>query len=363
MKTDVHYRQMSELNSPMNTTASAYRPVRIARIRQETRDVKTFFLEPEFPLSYKAGQFITFAFSHITGDIEHRSYSFSSSPDTDPFLSITVKRVENGAFSRPLFDTAQEGDVLNMVATGGFFVLPDALQHVGQVMLWAAGVGITPVFSLLKTLLATTTLPVTLLYSNRSVGDAVFYEELKALEATHPDRFHMVILLSDARNLLRARLHKGLLPQLLSEQGKVPAAQQLHYVCGPFEYRRMVIWALEEAGIPSTRIRREAFQDLPVRVRPEPPDKTDHTVQVQTSSGLQSIAVQYPDTILQAAKKQGMALPYSCETGRCGACAALCREGEVWMSYNEVLTDDDLAKGLVLTCTGHPQNGDVTLSF
>lgn len=347
----------------MNTTASAYRPVRITRIRQETRDVKTFFLEPETPLNYKAGQFITFAFSHITGDVEHRSYSFSSSPDADPYLSITVKRVENGAFSRPLFDTVQEGDVLNMVAAGGFFTLPASLQGLGQVMLWAAGVGITPIFSLIKTLLATTQLPVTLMYSNRSVSETVFYEELKTLEARYPGRFHMVLLLSDARNLLRARLHKGLLPQLLREESKAPPAQQLHYVCGPFEYRRMVIWTLEEAGIPTARIRREAFLDPPVRVRPEPPDKTDHAVQVLAGPELKRVTVHYPDTILQAAKKAGIALPYSCEAGRCGACAALCREGDVWMSYNEVLTDEDLAKGLVLTCTGHPQNGDVTLSF
>lgn len=345
------------------TTASPYRPVRIAGIRQETRDVKTFFLEPGFPLTYRAGQFITFAFSLPNGEVLHRSYSFSSSPDVDPAPSITVKRVENGIFSRPLFDAVQVGDPLNCVSTGGFFTLPADLSGIRQVMLWAAGVGITPVFSLLKTLLATTPLIVTLLYSNRSLKEAVFYEELKALEESYPERFRMVFLLSDARDLFRARLHKGLLPQLLSEQGRAPKEEQLHYVCGPFQYRRMVIWTLEENGIPTSRIRREAFQDPPVRVHPEPPDKETHKVYLVAGSGTRSFPVTYPDTILQAAKKQGIALPYSCETGRCGACAAQCRQGAVWMSYNEVLTDDDLARGLVLTCTGHPQNGDVSLSL
>ena len=88
-----------------------------------------------------------------------------------------------------------------------------------------------------------------------------------------------------------------------------------------------------------------------------------HTVVIQLQKKLIQFQTQYPQTILQAAKKAGLVLPYSCEAGRCGSCAATCTAGEVWMSYNEVLMEDEIANGKILTCTGYPVRGDVLLKF
>ena len=90
-------------------------------------------------------------------------------------------------------------------------------------------------------------------------------------------------------------------------------------------------------------------------------DKAAHTATVITGGKAHAFTVQYPTTILQAARRQGLYLPFSCEVGRCGNCMAKCVKGRVWMSYNEVLTERDLEKGLVLTCTGFPASGDVIL--
>ena len=93
----------------------------------------------------------------------------------------------------------------------------------------------------------------------------------------------------------------------------------------------------------------------------EPPDKATHTATIKYRGLEYSFPVVYPDSILQAAKKNGLALPYSCEVGRCGSCAARCTGGKVWLSYNEVLMDMELKHGSILTCVGHPVDGDVTI--
>ena len=126
----------------------------------------------------------------------------------------------------------------------------------------------------------------------------------------------------------------------------------------------MAILSLEEQGIKDEQIKKENFNtNNRVVNRADPPDKADHVVTLRTGGKAISFPIQYPDTILQAAKKKGITIPYSCETGRCGSCAAMCTQGKVWMSYNEVLMDSDLKKGMVLTCVGHAVGGDVTLEI
>ena len=126
--------------------------IQVAAIRQETAEVKTFTLRPiGGKLPYKAGQFITFVY----GD-ERRSYSFSSAPAVDEEMAITVKRVTNGRFSRPLIDRMQVGDRLQATVATGQFTLPDVPGDDAQLIFFAAGIGITPIYSLIKEALATT---------------------------------------------------------------------------------------------------------------------------------------------------------------------------------------------------------------
>lgn len=342
-----------------------YKTLFISAIRSETADCKTFYLQPadNEPLHYHAGQFLTFVFAKPGGE-ERRSYSVSSTQVLNEPLSITIKRLENGEYSRKLFDNARAGDLLTTTGIAGFFVLPADMQPYQQFFFMAAGSGITPVYPLIKTLLYLHPLVnVVLIYSNRSAGTTIFYNELQQLAALFPGRFVVEWLFSSAVNLKRARLSKGLLDELLKDYSLAPTAATLFYTCGPFDYMRMVSIGLLENGIPLQHIKKENFTPLKIISNAIPPDDRKHTIVIIRDQKRYQVETQYPQTILQAAKKAGIALPYSCEAGRCGSCAATCTAGKVWMSYNEVLMDDEIEKGRILTCTGYPVFGDAVLNF
>ena len=344
----------------------AYRKVVINAVRSETDGVKTFVLayDDGGVIPYVAGQFITLVFTHH-GKEERRSYSISSCAANNEPLAFTVKRLDNGAYSRLLTDKAMVGDILNTAGVAGLFVLPQNISEYRQVYFFAAGIGITPVISLVKTLLLTQPrISIVLVYSNRSKDDVVFYESLQALAAQYPERFVMELLMSTAFNLQRARLNKDLLPQLADEYARTAKDKMLFYVCSPYDYMRMAIYALEEYGIKDEQIRKENFNTNNRQVvKSQPPDTAMHTVNIVLGGKTYRLPVQYPESILMAAKKQRLPLPYSCEAGRCGSCAAHCTSGSIWLSYNEVLMDADLERGMVLTCVGYPIGGDATIEL
>jgi len=345
---------------------SLYKKVSISAIRQETPDCKTFVLHTTDPglLQYQPGQFLTLVFAAKSGE-ERRSYSFSSSPALHELPAITIKRVENGAWSRMLLDHARVGDELTVIGPSGFFTLPDGAHSYKRLFFIAAGSGITPVYSLLKTVLHTRPdLNVVLVFANRSAENTIFYDGLRQLAAGFAHRFHIEWLFSGSPNLARARLSKWLLGILLREHALEALPETLFYLCGPFDFMRMAGIQLAEEGVGPQQIRKENFSTFKAEIKAQPPDKEKHTVHIHRSDGASfTIQAQYPQTILQAAKKAGIALPYSCEAGRCGSCTATCTAGKVWMSYNEVLLQDEIDRGRVLTCTGYPIGGDVELAL
>lgn len=336
-------------------------PIYISAIKEETPGVKTFVLDRDIP--YKAGQFLTLLFDHY-GKEERRSFSISSNPSSGEPLQITIKRVTNGIYSRYMTDKVKVGDTFITTGAAGLFTLPERISGYRQIFLFAAGIGITPLFSILKeTLMSLPQLKLVLIYSNRNREEVVFYDELVQLQEQYHERFRVEFLYSDSFELSRARLSKALIPRLLEEYSTAPKGEQLFYVCGPHDYMRMVIYGLEEQDIPSEQMKKENFDvSIPV-VKQQPPDKEEHVVSISFGGEEKRIAVQYPQTILQAAQKQGVQLPYSCNAGRCGSCVAKCTEGKVWMSVNEVLTDADIANGLLLTCTGSPIGGDARIKL
>jgi ring-1,2-phenylacetyl-CoA epoxidase subunit PaaE len=262
-----------------------------------------------------------------------------------------------------LIDRAVVGDKLYTTGAAGLFILSDDLYKYDQVFFFAAGIGITPIFSLIKTLLHTEPdKKVVLIYSNRSRDEAVFFNALNELSEQFAANFKLEFLYSSSFDLSRARLSKALLPSLLDEYAVVPKEKMLFYICGPFTYMRMVVISLEEQGTLDEQIKKENFNTNDQHIKKvEPPDKSSHMATLFIGGAEYTFPINYPDTILQGAKRNGISLPYSCEVGRCGSCAAICTSGEVWLSYNEVLMDAELKKGRILTCVGHPINGDVTI--
>lgn len=342
-------------------THSLIKQVRVLQIIRETSNAKTFVLEPleGWKPAYREGQFLTLVFYTKHGE-KRRSYSISSSPSLDEPLSITIKKVENGEFSRLLLMHAKVGDVLYTSGIGGRFMLPEAMSKAKQIFFIAAGSGITPCFSLIKDVLQTHDNQVVLVYSNKTEADTLYYSQLQELQGRHKDRFLVHFLFSDRLDLYHSRLSSWLLQQLLDRYLKVDVENALVYLCGPLDYMRMVKITLQGI-IPTENIFKESFSSEPRKVTVVPEDTTAHSVTIHAHGQTHVVTVQYPQTILAAAKAKQIDLPYSCETGRCGSCLALCKSGKIWMSYNEVLTDEEVASGQILTCQSYPLHGDAEI--
>ena len=338
-----------------------YKKLTVTAVKELVPGFKTFSFSSATPIPYKAGQYLTFV-KTVNGEEVRRSYSITSSPILHEALTVGIKRVPNGLFSRYFTDTIQPGDEVISIGAGGLFVLPQDLSTTRQVFLFAAGSGITPVFSLLKTILyGHPQLHVVLIYSNASPSKTIFLEEIRDLEQKFPGSFKVDFLFSDSPDLLKARLYSDLLMKLVDQYSVCETKEILFYICGPESYMRMCTYVLQQEGIDPLQIRKENFV-IPRTVVPvSPPDKKTRIAIVNYGDDQYRIPVVFPDSILKAAQKMGISLPYSCEAGRCGNCVAKKVSGSVWHSYNEVLTTAELEQGLVLTCTAHPVGGDVEL--
>lgn len=340
----------------------SYSRWKIRSIRTETSDTKSFTLESSQPFVYVPGQFLTVIRKNGEHEIR-RPYSLSSHPQWDSFPVITVKRIPNGEISRWLCDEAKEGDELLTSGVSGMFTLPSDTTTFKQIILLAAGSGITPMLSILKEVLRFHPhLRVLLIYSNRSEASTIFLEELRSLQKSYASRFTIEFLFSDAKDLRRARLGKYVLEEIL-QQHLTETSEVLSFICGPLDYRQMVNISLLNEGIPASQIRKEIFHTPAPRSQPEPPDQLAHQATIVFGGEKFVVTVQYPQTILQAARQSKIELPYSCEAGRCGTCAATCIKGKVWMARNEVLLDQEVERGRVLTCTGYPIGGDIQIIF
>ena len=338
----------------------------VRQVITETADTKSFVLaykhDPgNFP-SYQAGQFLTFVFTRANGAEARRNYSISSSLAMGEPLTITVKRIPNGEFSRRFVDYMQPGEELQSLGASGLFVLPGNMAFYRQLFFFAAGSGITPIFSLLKTVLVQHPhVRVVLVYSNKNKASTIFYEQLIILGRQFKERLIVEFIFSNAFDLLTARLNAHLLNRITSNYREFPTNQVLYYVCGPLDYMRLVTIHLQTEGVEPGHLRKEIFHIEKPAKMPQPPDRDQHQVTLRYKGADHYFSTRYPVTILQAAKQAGLSLPYSCESGQCGTCIARCTAGSVWMYNNEVLTEDELAKGLVLTCTGFPIKGDISL--
>lgn len=339
----------------------SYPELRIKNIRQETSDVKSFVLETTDGslLEYEPGQFLITVFDTPAGEVR-RSYSFSSHPRIgEP--TITVKRIANGVASRWLFDEARIGDKLRSAGVSGRFTIDKSLAPGTPVFLMAAGSGITPVQSLLlELLLFRKHEKVVLVYSTRSEQETIFLNELKSLAEEHSAQLALEIFHSNHQDLSRARLGRLALESVVRRHTQNPA-HAIYYLCGPHVYMQNITIALLTEGVPEDDIRTEKFFNPLPPPPARPPDTHPHMVDIYFNKQRFTISVQYPQTILQAALKHNIMLPYSCEAGRCGSCAATCTKGDIWMSRNEILLDKEMANGRVLTCTGYPVGGNAEL--
>ena len=332
----------------------------------ETLMIRFDLVEGEQPV-YLAGQFLTFVFN-VSGKELRRSYSLCSSPDVDEPLSIVIKRVENGEISRLLHHKTAVGDILTAVEPNGRFNYEPEQQLHRTVFLFGAGVGITPLFSILKTaLIREQHTKIILVYSNRSAVETLFYAELNQWQERYPERLKIVYVFSQSQNLLMARLNGPLIERLVKENLEFDQADTLLYTCGPVDYMDVCRITLLNLGFDQNQIKRETFVlpedevDEDDETEKQVKHKNTYHVILNFKNNRYQIAVPYNKTILDVALENKINLPYSCHAGICSTCTANCIKGGVEMDYNEVLMDDEIAAGRVLVCTGHPTEEGTTI--
>lgn len=334
----------------------------VKEVVPETKEAKSYVLEnvDGSPVDYAAGQFLTLIVD-FNGHEVRRSYSMGSAPGIDDRVFITVKRKENGEISRYILEHWKEGTRVRAVPPSGRFTIVTNAAKERHLFFLAAGSGIVPVFSLIKSVLRTEPLThITLLYQNHDETSIIYHRELKTLEELHPQQFTRIDLLSHPllHELPSRRLNNGLLEILVNDHEPRPFRNKrqkpptLFYTCGPPAFMRMVQFTLRVMGYEEDQIFKEHFT-IPVLpppalvINPQP-----QQVQLRYNGRDYQFEVTYPTSILQAALDLHIELPYSCKAGRCATCTAKCLSGEVKMSNNEVLTEKDIEKGLVLTCVG-----------
>ncbi len=306
----------------------------------------------------KAGQFLTLSFTFGEREVR-RSYSFSSSPHMDEPLAITVKRVDNGEISRLLHHQTRVGDIIDVLEPQGLFYYEPQRGRERTLFLFAAGVGITPLYSILKTaLVAEDRTKVVLVYSNRSIERTVFYEELLEWQNRYANRLEIVWIFSSSKNLLLARLNREYLIRIVQEQ--MPEHDNVwFFTCGPVVYMDLVRFTLLGMGFPDKHIKKETFhfpeeEEDDDEKEEEPMDMTPYDIKLRFQGEEYNLTIPYNKTVLDVGLEHKIKLPYSCKSGMCSTCISQCTAGSVRMDYNEVLTDREVENGRCLICVSHP---------
>jgi ferredoxin-NADP reductase len=333
-----------------------FHPLRVRRVVRETPDAATFVFEvpedgPAF--DYEAGQFCTFRVP-VDGESLLRCYSMSSTPGVDDELAVTVKRVPDGRVSNWLNDHLAEGDEIDATLPAGVFCLDPGG---GDLVAFAGGSGVTPVFSLVKAALATTRRRVHLLYANRDREHTIFAAALDELAQQHPGRLDVVHHLDVEHGFVDREVVAP-----YASRGDDPD----FYLCGPTPFMDLVEDALVGEGIHPGRIRVERFSTPePLEVVPTDAPAEGEATMVTIELGRQTgTTPHHPGTtILQTARQLGLPAPSSCEAGSCATCMAQVVEGSVTMRVNNALTEDEVAEGWVLTCQSVPTGPSVRVVY
>ncbi|HXP33870.1 MAG TPA: ferredoxin--NADP reductase [Acidimicrobiales bacterium] len=325
-----------------------FHPLRIDRVVRETTAAVSLVLEVPSELSdtfaYRSGQFCNVRVQ-IDGISEMRCYSMSSSPALGEEMAVTVKRVPGGIVSNWINDHVRAGDMVELAPPTGFFQLTDTSA---DLVAFAAGSGITPVFSLLKTALATTARTIRLHYANRDQAGVIFDAELRELQRLHPERLDVVHSYDVEHGLLT--------PETVTALATATAVGEF-YICGPGPYMDIVERGLSTLDVEKGRIHIERFTqaDLPggaAALAPEAVGGTQVTVDLDGRSD--TTDHRQGTTILQTARQMGMSPPFSCESGNCATCMARLVRGSVSMFVNNALTAEEVADGWILTCQSVP---------
>jgi len=349
---------------------SRYFNLTVKDIIQETADAITIvFEQPEQKISYLSGQFLTLIIP-IEGKEVRRAYSLCTSPFVDEDLAVTVKRVQGGLMSNYLPDHLKKGEVIRVMEPMGTFTTDYEHTNKRHVVLFAGGSGITPMMSIIKSILhQEPDSIVSLIYANRNIESIIFKDAFARMETDNEGRLHLVHILDDAP--MNWQGYSGLLNhEMLSKLfQRIPdwgIESTTYLMCGPEGMMNNVETLLAAHDIPKDRIFKESFVAGIIGKDDKKGDAEtleERQVTIRYDGEEHELTVAAGTTILETALDQGIDLPYSCQSGLCTACRGKCLSGKVKLDEEDGLSDEELSQGYILTCVGHPLTDNVVIEI
>ncbi|MCH1471885.1 MAG: FAD-binding oxidoreductase [Flavobacteriaceae bacterium] len=340
---------------------SGFHPLQVKEVQRLTDDAVaiSFSIPKELaqPFSYTAGQYLTLSHT-IAGENVRRSYSLCSAPH-EGVLRVGIKAIPNGLFSNYANTQIKVGDTLEVGAPEGRFVYEPNGNN--NLLLLAAGSGITPILSIAKTALKETDGKAVLVYGNRSEDDKMFADELQTLKTAYGQRFEIVHVYSRKKttDALFGRINMSHINYVRNTLFSQLDFNDF-YVCGPTGMIEASVQALSDSGVRDENIHVEHFTGG---------GEIDRSVEgfvqyeVILDDETHPFSADASKTILEAAIDAGVDPPYSCQGGVCGSCIGRVKEGEVSMASNQILSDGEVAEGLVLTCQASCTTERVIVDF
>lgn len=346
--------------------------VKVKKITRETPDcVSIVFDIPKqiiHEFNFKPGQHVIIK-KELNGNEIRRTYSICSSPYENE-IKIAVKRIENGIFSNFAIEELKTGDSLEIMPPHGRFFIETNSENSKYYIAFAAGSGITPIISIVKSILNNEPLSnITLFYGNKKSNTTIFLEEIEALKNYYIDRFSVFYIMS--REIPESPLLKGHLDFekciKLSKYCFSPKVTDEVFICGPKLMTENIKKCLTELGIDNNKIHHELFTNIGYTTKTETSEKLanikSNITIINDGNEINFNLETSDENILDAALKNGANLPFACKGGVCCTCRAKLLDGEVKMDINYSLEPNEIENGYILTCQSHPVSKNIKITF
>lgn len=350
--------------------------LKVQEVNRETHDTVSISFDVPEDLKeifkYKHGQYITIKIP-IRGVENRRAYSICSSPATDEPLTVAVKKADMGTVSIYLNDSLRAGEFIEVMPPLGSFTidLDPLLQR--EYVFVGGGSGITPLLSIMKTvLLAEPKSNVHLLYGNRDEDSIIFKNQLEFYESKFADRFKVIHFLSrpgDNWRGIAGRINKAYFIEYLENKLSNNPKDIEYFLCGPQGMMQEIESALQEMDVDKANIHKENFTaPLPrlgeeARTEINLDELVPRNIRLVLYGEEKEMVVEPDETVLTAAQREGFDPPFSCQIGACSTCRARLKSGRIYMEERDSLTDDEIEAGYILTCQSHPLTDDVLVDY
>jgi ring-1,2-phenylacetyl-CoA epoxidase subunit PaaE len=364
------FRKKDKKSDSKNLDSGSYYDLSIKEIISETDDaISIVFENPEKKISYKSGQYLTLILQ-INGEEVRRSYSLSSSPETDEDLIVTVKKLEGGNVSNYINHELHPGDKIRVLKPMGNFTTEFDKDNSRTLLLFAGGSGITPLMSILKTLLIKEPKSrAILVYQNRNLQSIIFKKLIDELSVKYADSFKVFHILSKPEKTWQGnsgRITSDMIKKIIKETD--PDLQNTEaFFCGPPGMMDTAERIMEDLGVDKSCFYKESFVVSPSKKEIKEEKKKEiegnSRVVINLDGEDHEIMVKQNEFILETALDHDIDIPFSCQSGLCTTCRGKLISGKVSMEDPDGLTDDEIKEGYILTCVSHPASNEIKIEF